>query len=97
MSLINKMLRDLDARHAAPGATTMPKEVRPLAAETPRPRARHGLPALFAIIAVAAAAGLLTQAAWLPELQALLAHGVVPAMQEGHHFFAKALLVFSAV
>ena len=38
MSLINKMLRDLDARHASTGPNVLPDEVRPLPEEVAAPR-----------------------------------------------------------
>lgn len=88
MSLINKMLRDLDARHAVAGRTAMPNEVRPLPEQTPRPRVSRGLLGLLALTAIAAVAGLQTSSYWLPELQALLAPPVAtpqpppPVVQE---------------
>ena len=73
MSLINKMLRDLDARHAASGQTTMPGEVRPLPERVKRSRGSRTLLMLLALLALGAAAGWQTQAYWLPQVQALLA------------------------
>ena len=68
MSLINKMLRDLDARHAtAAGQTVLPNEVRPLPEETVPPRVGRGV-WLLAGLALAAVAALQTSAYWLPML-----------------------------
>lgn len=59
MSLVNKMLRDLDARRAAPGErAALPAAVTPLAARQAPPR-NYGLwlGALLVVVGVAAAAG----------------------------------------
>lgn len=85
MSLINKMLRDLDARHATAGQAAMPNEVRPLPEQIPRTSISRGLLGLIALIAIAVAAGLQTSAYWLPQLQALLAPPVAmppPVVQQ---------------
>jgi len=76
MSLINKMLRDLDTRHAVAGQSEMPNEVRPLPEKARRSRASRNFLVLLVLTAIAAAAGFQTSPYWLPEfpqLQALLA------------------------
>jgi MSHA biogenesis protein MshN len=55
MSLINKMLQDLDARAGQPGAAPMPADVRLPPAPEPRARWMRGALAGGAVIAVAAA------------------------------------------
>jgi MSHA biogenesis protein MshN len=55
MSLINKMLQDLDARAGQPGAAPMPADVRLPPAPEPRTRWMRGALAGGAVIAVAAA------------------------------------------
>lgn len=67
MSLINKMLRDLDARHVSPGQAVLPNEVRPLPEEIIPPRIGRGV-WLLAGLALAAIALLQTSAYWLPIL-----------------------------
>jgi len=67
MSLINKMLRDLDARHAGAGQTVLPDEVRPLPEEVSTPRVSRGV-WILAGLAVLGAAALQTSALWLPLL-----------------------------
>lgn len=67
MSLINKMLRDLDARHAATGQTVLPDEVRPLPEEAVTPRVSRRV-WLLAGLAILAAAAIQTSALWLPLL-----------------------------
>ena len=71
MSLINKMLRDLDARHAAPAQANMPNDVRPLPEKVRRSRFRRSL-LVLALIAALAVGAWLNSAYWLPELQAQL-------------------------
>lgn len=75
MSLINKMLRDLDDRHAAAGQKAMPSEVRSLPEKVQRSRISRSLLVLLALGAMAAA-GWQTSAYWMPWLplqyQALL-------------------------
>jgi MSHA biogenesis protein MshN len=53
MSLINKVLRDLDARHAAAAQRALPNEVRPLPAGDAESSAR--MPLLIGLLAVAGA------------------------------------------
>lgn len=79
MSLVNKMLRDLDARHAAPGErAALPAAVTPLAARQAPPD-NKGVWLLGALLAVAAAA-----AAWwwlssaAPPAAAVIAPPVAP-------------------
>lgn len=67
MSLINKMLRDLDARHAASGQTVLPDEVRPLPEEIITPRVSRRTWILGGLALVVAAA-IQTSAIWLPLL-----------------------------
>lgn len=67
MSLINKMLRDLDARHAATGQTVLPDEVRPLPEEVVTPRVSRRVWILAGALILAAAA-IQTSALWLPLL-----------------------------
>lgn len=67
MSLINKMLRDLDARHAATGQTVLPEEVRPLPEEIVEPRVSRRV-WIWAGLALIIAAALQTSAYWLPML-----------------------------
>ncbi|MDD5174827.1 MAG: tetratricopeptide repeat protein [Sterolibacterium sp.] len=67
MSLINKMLRDLDARHAATGQTALPDEVRPLPEDATPPRVSRSVWVL-AGLAVVSAAAIQTSAYWLPLL-----------------------------
>jgi len=67
MSLINKMLRDLDARHAGTGQTVLPDEVRPLPEEVVAPRVSRRVWVL-AGLAILSAAAIQTSAIWLPLL-----------------------------
>lgn len=67
MSLINKMLRDLDARHAATGQTILPDEVRPLPEEVVAPRVGRRV-WILAGLAIVSAAAIQTSALWLPLL-----------------------------
>jgi len=67
MSLINKMLRDLDARHAGAGQTALPDEVRPLPEEAVAPRVSRRVWVL-AGLAILSAAAIQTSAIWLPLL-----------------------------
>lgn len=80
MSLINKMLRDLDARHASSGQTVLPNEVRPLPEEIIPPRIGRGVWSLVGLTIVAVAA-LQTSAYWLPLLAEsnLLPANLLPA------------------
>jgi len=76
MSLINKMLRDLDARHAPAGQTVLPDEVRPLPEEIVPPRVSRRTWIWGGLVLVLAAA-IQTSSAWLPLLNAYVA---VPGM-----------------
>lgn len=67
MSLINKMLRDLDARHASPGQSVLPNEVRPLPEQVTPPRIGRGVWILAGLAGVAVLA-LQTSSWWLPVL-----------------------------
>ncbi|MCX7171467.1 MAG: hypothetical protein NTY41_14610 [Proteobacteria bacterium] len=67
MSLINKMLRDLDARHAASGQTVLPDEVRPLPEEIIPPRVSRRTWILGGL-ALLVAAAIQTSAIWFPLL-----------------------------
>ena len=67
MSLINKMLRDLDARHAPAGPAALPDEVRPLPEKTVPPRIGRGVWILAGVAGVAIVA-LQTTAWWIPPL-----------------------------
>jgi len=67
MSLINKMLRDLDARHAGTGQTVLPNEVRPLPEEVVAPRVSRRVWVL-AGLAILSAAAIQTSTIWLPLL-----------------------------
>ncbi|MFA6312364.1 MAG: tetratricopeptide repeat protein [Sterolibacterium sp.] len=67
MSLINKMLRDLDARHASTGQTVLPDEVRPLPEEVVAPRVSRQV-WIIAGVAILGAAAIQTSALWLPLL-----------------------------
>ena len=58
MSLINKMLQDLDARAGQPGAAPMPADVRLPPAPEPRTRWMRGGLAGGAVVALAAAGGI---------------------------------------
>lgn len=80
MSLINKMLRDLDARHASTGQTVLPSEVRPLPEQAKPPRVGRGVWILAGLAGVAVAA-LQTSAWWLPVLAEanLLPPSLLPA------------------
>ncbi len=80
MSLINKMLRDLDARHAPTGPTVLPNEVRPLPEQAKPPRVGRGVWILAGLAGVAVAA-LQTSAWWLPVLAEanLLPPSLLPA------------------
>ncbi|MCX7178709.1 MAG: hypothetical protein NTX56_08040 [Proteobacteria bacterium] len=67
MSLINKMLRDLDARHAASGQAVLPDEVRPLPEEIEVPRVSRRTWGLV-VLALMAAAAIQSSTLWLPLL-----------------------------
>ncbi|MCX7175569.1 MAG: tetratricopeptide repeat protein [Proteobacteria bacterium] len=79
MSLINKMLRDLDARHAATGQTVLPDEVRPLPEEVVAPRVSRRV-WILAGLAILGAAAIQTSALWLPLLAEIvpLPAGILP-------------------
>ena len=57
MSLINKVLRDLDARHAAEDQRALPNEVRPLPAAEDHHPARPALAVLLVVLGAGAWAG----------------------------------------
>ncbi len=69
MSLINKMLRDLDARHAVAGKVPMADSLRSLPDAEARPRIGRGL-WLFLIIAGLAFVALQFSDLWLPQVRA---------------------------
>ncbi len=73
MSLINKMLRDLDARNAVPGKAQPAGELRPLPEANGGERPRFG-PGMIAFLVVAALAFIALQFSdlWLPQLKAQL-------------------------
>ncbi len=66
MSLINKMLRDLDARHAEGLATAMPDKVRPLPERLPPKRLARRLLLPLAVCALLGLALWQSSAYWLP-------------------------------
>ena len=70
MSLINSMLRDLDARHAAGAQTVMPDAVR--SPREPRPVSRLNARMLWPIVALAAVGAVAWQTTgyWLPIIEA---------------------------
>jgi MSHA biogenesis protein MshN len=72
MSLINKMLRDLDARHAPSGQSVLPDEVRPLPEEIVPPRVSRRT-WIWGGLVLALAAALQTSSTWLPLLNAYVA------------------------
>ena len=67
MSLINKMLRDLDSRHAVSGQASLPSEVRPLPEPAQSFRVSRGI-WLLLVLAVLGGAALQTSRYWLPLL-----------------------------
>ena len=79
MSLINKMLRDLDARHAATGQTVLPDEVRPLPEEVVAPKISRRV-WVIAGLAIVCAAAIQTSSMWLPLLAEIvpLPPGILP-------------------
>lgn len=68
MSLINKMLRDLDSRHAVSGQESLPSEVRALPEQLRPPRISRRLWLLLTFLTVFGIAAALTPAYWLPLL-----------------------------
>ncbi len=85
MSLINKMLRDLDARHASAGPSALPNEVRPLPEPAVPRRVGRGVWILAGLTLVIVAAQQ-TTAWWLPMLAEshllppnLIPSGLLPA------------------
>lgn len=77
MSLINKMLRDLDSRHAVSGQVALPTEVRALPEPKQPPRIGRRIWLLLALVVLGCAA-FLTSAYWLPLLRPLLAPTAAP-------------------
>ncbi|HUY03842.1 MAG TPA: hypothetical protein VMV33_11195, partial [Rhodocyclaceae bacterium] len=68
MSLINKMLRDLDSRHAVDGQASLPNEVRSLPEPARPPMVSRRIWLLLALAAVVIAA-VQTSAYWSPALR----------------------------
>lgn len=75
MSVINKMLRDLDARHAAGDRKNLPNEVRPL------PEDAHRRPPLMAVTGALIVVGIIAWAWWITSENTVSPPSVLPAPQ----------------